>query len=272
MAPEQASGRREAAHDGRGHLQPRSDPLRAAHGPAAVPGADDPRSPREGEVGRARAAALPAAGSGSATLATVALRCLEKDPKRRYASAAALAEDTRALARRRADPRAAGDARRARAAVGAPPARGHGAPRAPRRERGPRIRRRDVGVAHRGEGAPGGGQADRRDRPHALRDGHAARPRSVGGRATWPHARPPLAAPARAGRGGPARLRVALPRPARSRRPHLRGDRGPRGRLLLRWADARRRGRARSRRAARSAERRAPAPSRCPTSSRVIAS
>ena len=56
MAPEQAEGKaKEVGPRGR-RLRPGRDPLRAADGPAAVPGRDDPGDPGAGEDGRAGAA------------------------------------------------------------------------------------------------------------------------------------------------------------------------------------------------------------------------
>ena len=98
MAPEQAAGRRADILPGNRRLQPRRDPVRIADRPAAVPrgehvghadGGDsgDPPMPR---------ALNPPFLRG---LELICLKCLAKEPRERYESAAALADDLDRFAR-----------------------------------------------------------------------------------------------------------------------------------------------------------------------------
>ena len=94
MAPEQAEGKTKAGRPGGRRLRAGGDPLRAADRPAAVPGGDGAGDARAGQDGRAGAAVAAGAGP-AARRRDDRLKCLQKDPARRYESAAALAEDLR---------------------------------------------------------------------------------------------------------------------------------------------------------------------------------
>ena len=93
MAPEQAAGRAGAIGPAADVYCAGGDPLRAADRPAAVPGGDAAGHALPGGHRRSR---CPRAGSSPKVprdLETICLKCLEKEPRRRYAGAGALADD-----------------------------------------------------------------------------------------------------------------------------------------------------------------------------------
>ena len=89
-APEQVDG--QGGRPGRRHLRAGGDLLSHADRSAALPGGDGPPDAGTGQDGRPGAALAAAAGPVPGC-GDDRLKCLEKDPQRRYADAAALAED-----------------------------------------------------------------------------------------------------------------------------------------------------------------------------------
>ncbi len=174
-------------------------------------------------------------------LETIILKAIEKDPKERYASAEALAEDLGRLPAGRANPRPSGDRRREILAVGQAEPRDRNARRS---ADGGAVSGDDLFGDRRppdggaGEGECGRG-AERARRPPGRRGGagagrgpaHRGRPRARASRAEplrradrpgrgrpspvrlghGPHPAGPV--PPRARRAGPPRLGVVLPRP-----------------------------------------------------------
>ena len=92
MAPEQAAGRVQRDRSRGGCVRARRDPLRTTHRQAAVPGRfvepDDPAG-HQRRTGPAHAIAPEVPRD----LETVCLKCLEKEPSRRYATGQELADE-----------------------------------------------------------------------------------------------------------------------------------------------------------------------------------
>ena len=98
MAPEQAAGEPGQAHRPAADVYSLGrDPVRAAHRPAAVPGRF--RGGRPAAGARVRKPCRPRLLNPKLDpdLEMICLRCLEKRPEHRYASAAALADDLEAF-------------------------------------------------------------------------------------------------------------------------------------------------------------------------------
>ena len=124
MAPEQAGGRSKDVGPAADVYALGRDPLRDAHRPAAVQGRDAPGHARPGRPRRAgRAPAAPAEGA-RATWRTICLKCLNKEPARRYPSAPGAGRGPRPL------PGRASRSAPARSACSAGPRGGRGGGRA----------------------------------------------------------------------------------------------------------------------------------------------
>ena len=93
MAPEQASGQEGGGHHGGRRLRPGGDPLCAPDRPAAVRRQDRPGDARPGARAARRSRRACSTGGCRGTWRSICLKCLEKDPRRRYAGGRALAED-----------------------------------------------------------------------------------------------------------------------------------------------------------------------------------
>ena len=107
MAPEQAEGQDEGRRPGGRRLRAGGDPLRAADRPPAVPGGDGAGHAPAGQDGRAGAAVAAGAGP-AARRRDDRLKCLQKDPAKRYESAAGAGRGPASVPGRRADRGAAG--------------------------------------------------------------------------------------------------------------------------------------------------------------------